>query len=274
MDPQPYPPEGVRLKLARARRHLEELRGEIDTFFESPPFRRVLYRDESGLNYILVGYLTHWLPETLPVIIGDCLQNMRVALDHLAWALAESTGTEPPHNTSFPIYLSRDAFHERNKAGKATVRSGLKRIEAIPEEAQAVVEELQPYCAEDPIMHPLWNLNEYSRIDRHRTLSVMYALSDYESFDIGTVDSSGNFLSVPRDMVTNLRASGGAFYDGQELLSFTLIEPVSDLLVRYESPPYVAFGQRYISIGDPLKVLNEIHGHIEQAVLPKFAKFF
>ncbi len=123
-------------------------------------------------------------------------------------------------------------------------------------------------------MHPLWNLNEYSRIDRHRTLSVMYALSDYESFDIGTVDSSGNFLSVPRDMVTNLRASGGAFYDGQELLSFTLIEPVSDLLVRYESPPYVAFGQRYISIGDPLKVLNEIHGHIEQAVLPKFAKFF
>ena len=92
MASQPYPPEGVRLELARAHQHLEDLRGEVDAFFESPPFRYVLHKDESELNYVLVGYLTHWLPEMLPLIIGDCLQNMRVALDHLAWALAESTG--------------------------------------------------------------------------------------------------------------------------------------------------------------------------------------
>jgi hypothetical protein len=140
----PYPPEGVRLKLARAHGHLQELHGEIDAFFESPPFRIALYRDESGLNYRLIGYLNHWLPEMMPTIIGDCLQNMRVALDHLAWALAESVGEEPPRNTAFPISLNTDAFHERNKAGRATGRSGLKKIEAVPEEAQAVFEELQP----------------------------------------------------------------------------------------------------------------------------------
>jgi hypothetical protein len=210
----------------------------------------------------------------VPLIIGDCLQNIRVALDHLAWALAESTREDPPHHTSFPIYLNPDAFHEQNKAGKATGRSGLKRIEAIPDEAQAIIEKLQPYHYDDPSTHRLWILNEYSRIDRHRTLSIMYALSDYLSFDVGTLDSSGNFVPLSRDMITDSRLAGGAFYHGAELASFTLKEPVPNLQVKYESPLYIAFGQRYISIGDPVDVLSDIHRHIEQVVLPPFARFF
>jgi hypothetical protein len=275
LSARPYPPEGVRLKLARAHGHLQELHGEIDAFFESPPpFRKALYRDEAGLNYRLIGYLNHWLPEMVPTIIGDCLQNMRVALDHLAWALAESTGEEPPHHTSFPISLNHGAFHEQNRAGKPTGRSGLRKIEAIPDEAQAVIEELQPYHGDAPSTHPLWILNEYSRIDRHRTLSVMYAVSDHTDFDIGTPDSSGKLVPLPKDMVTNLTLTGPGFFHGMELARFTLREPVPELRVKYDSPFYITFGQRYISIGDPLEVLGDIHGHIEQTVLPKFARFF
>jgi hypothetical protein len=59
-----------------------------------------------------------------------------------------------------------------------------------------------------------------------------------------------------------------------DLARFTLREPVPDLRVKYDSPFYIMFGQRYISAGDPLKVLGAIHGHIEQTVLPKFARFF
>lgn len=73
MAAEPYPPEGVGIKLAGAPKHLEELRGEIDTFFEPPPFRYVLRRD--GLTYVLREYLTRWLPEVLPVIIGDCCRT-------------------------------------------------------------------------------------------------------------------------------------------------------------------------------------------------------
>lgn len=269
-----YPPDGVRLKLARAQQHLDELRTEIDAFFEDPPFRYVLHADEAGLNFALVGYLTHGLPEMLPLIIGDSLQNMRVALDHLAWALAESTGEEPPHHTSFPIYLNPDAFHERSKAGKATSRSGLRRIEALPEEAQPIIETLQPYHSEDPELDPLWILNEYSRIDRHRKLSVMYSLSDYEECDIGTLDNSGNFVPIPDENIAHFNLASGAFYHGMQLARFTLKEPVPNLHVRYESPQYIAFGQPYISIGNPLEVLSDIHRHILQTVLPPFARFF
>jgi len=262
------------IKLARAHGHLQELHGEIDTFFESPPFQIALHRDESELNYVLVGYLTHWLLEMVPTIIGGCLQNMRVAIDHLAWALAESTGEEPPHNTVFPIYLDSADFHALTNMGKPAPWSGPKKIEAVSDEVQEAIEELQPYHADDPELHPLWILNEYSHIDRHRTTSVIYALSDYTDFDVGTLDSSSELVSLPEDMVTHLGLTSGASYHGTELDRFTLKEPVPDLQVKYDSPFYIAFGQRYISIGDPLEVLGDIHEHIEQMVLPKFAKFF
>ena len=97
----------------------------------------------------------------------------------------------------------------------------------------------------------------------------MYALSDYERIDFGTLDRSGSFVPLPTDMVTISMLAGGAFYHGTEVARFKLKEPVPNLQVEYESPLHIAFGQRYIFIGDPLDVLSDIHRHIEQVVLPR-----
>ena len=53
MSEHPYQPQGIRLKLARANGHLQELHGEIDAFFESPPFRTGV--EEAGA--LLLGNL-------------------------------------------------------------------------------------------------------------------------------------------------------------------------------------------------------------------------
>jgi hypothetical protein len=75
----------------------------------------------------------------------------------------------------------------------------------------------------------------------------MYALSDYEDFDVGTLDSSGNLVSLPKNMLTHLGYTSGAFYNGMELVRFTLREPVPDLRVKYESPFYIAHSVNAIS---------------------------
>lgn len=271
-----YPPElvGARRKLDRAYRHLRELHAEIDAFFELRPYRTALYKDEAGLEHVLVGYLTHRPPETLPMIVGDCMQNMRVSLDHLAWALAGIGGKEPPRSTAFPIYIDLAEFHDLTKRRAPTARSGLNKIRAIPEEAREVIEELQPYHAEDPQLHPLWILNEYSRIDRHRTLSVMFAMSDYTSVDVGRRTESGEFVSDP-DMVANGVLTIGAFRHGGELYRFTLREPESNVGVKYDSPLHLALGQAYVVTGEPVvDLLGSIHRHIDQEVLPRFERFF
>ena len=147
-------------------------------------------------------------------------------------------------------------------------------MRTLPEEAQAIIEGLQPYHGDDPSMHPLWVLNEYSRIDRHRTLSVMYSLSDYEDFEIGRIDDAGNYVEITNDEIEHLGSARGHFYDGTDLLWFTLKRPEKNVKVKYHSPQYIAFGQRYISVGDPVERCSEIHDHIQQVILPKFEKFF
>lgn len=132
-DPsRPWPGEmaGAVFKLYRAALHLQELQCEIDAYLSSQPHSTTLYSDGSDRRFVLKGHLSHEPPEMLPLIVGDCLQNMRVALDHLAWALAELGGKEPPRNTAFPIYIDRDDFHDRNKKGVPTAGSGLGKMRA------------------------------------------------------------------------------------------------------------------------------------------------
>ncbi len=222
----PYPPEGVRLKLDRAYEHLVAVHDEIGAFFELQPYRTVLQKvDTDGLEYVLRGYIAHPPPEMLPLIIGDCLQNMRTALDHLVWAMAIAhSGQEPPFKTSFPIYTNRDAFHDRKSSGKPTPGSGLKRIEVLPEAAQALIESFQPYHCRDEYDSHLWVLNEFSRIDRHRTLSIVVAMSHYTGVEVGRRTESGKFVSTP-DIIDHATLSTGSFEHGAELYRFTLKRP-------------------------------------------------
>lgn len=273
--PWPAGLAGTVLKLWRAQCHLWELNAEIDGFFDLKPYRTVLYKHEAGLEHVLVVHTTQEPPVSLSLITGDCMQNMRVALDQLAWALAGIGGKEPPGNTAFPIYLDPDDFHEKTKKGRPAAGSGLAKIRAMPAEARAMIEELQPYHAEDPEVHPLWTLNEYSRIDRHRTLSIMFALNDYSDATVGRRSESGKFVPDP-DMTTYEVLSSGAFYDGAELFRFTLKEPEPNVEVRYDSSPlYLSLGKAYVTTGIPVvELLADIHRHIEQNVLPPFRKFF
>lgn len=274
---RPWPAElaGPALKLWRAQCHLVDMQNEINAFFLQTPYRTVLYKHEAGLHHVLRVHTTQEPPVELPLMAGDCMQNMRVALDQLAWSLAGISGKEPPGNTAFPIYLTADDFHEKTKKGRPAARSGLAKIRTMPKEARAIIEELQPYHAEDPELHPLWILNKWSRIDRHRTLSIMFALNDYSDATVGRRSESGEFVPDP-DMTAEEVLSSGAFYDGAELFRFTLKEPEPNAAVHYEaSPLYLSLGKAYVTTGVEVgQLLGDIHRHIEQDILPRFEKFF
>ena len=64
MHQRPWPAElaGAVLRLWRARCHLEELRAEIDGFFDLKPYRTVLYKHEAGLEHVLVVHTTQERP--------------------------------------------------------------------------------------------------------------------------------------------------------------------------------------------------------------------
>jgi hypothetical protein len=108
-------------------------------------------------------------PEKLSTVVGDCLQNLRSALDHEVHrqaAAVKGRGWSGLEQTQFPVHSDAKSFPSvrRNALG------GL-----LPGVADAV-EALQPFVVPvDPLAPVLHLLHLAARIDRHRLLHVAAA---------------------------------------------------------------------------------------------------
>lgn len=97
------------------------------------------------------------------LVIGDCVQNFRSALDHMVWQLApQKARRDAPTSLEFPIFLDPLRYN----AAAPT------RIASLPAAAQRIIESVQPFNRDEPIKDPLWQLHTLSNIDKHRRLHV------------------------------------------------------------------------------------------------------
>jgi hypothetical protein len=194
------------LKLAWASYHLDRFEAEVREWRERHTHRYESHFDrESGKQIVRIRF-----PEPVPtefrLIIGDCLHNLRSALDNLAYELAVSEHGSSPlpgrheRRSEFPIFGKR----------KWSVRERREKIGCINPRAQAIIQRLQPYRRGDKYASdPLWMLNELNNMDKHRVPVVtQVALSAW-------VDLS-DAPYLPGTLNLNL----GAFEDGAEIASY------------------------------------------------------
>ena len=109
-------------------------------------------------------------PLRLSILIGDCLFNLRSALDHLALALARTytpgLTEKQTEDSQFPIFAD-----PANYAEKRT-----KAIGCGPA-AQDDIEKLQPYhTGNNPGCIRSWDIHNLNNIDKHRSLTVFAAM--------------------------------------------------------------------------------------------------
>jgi len=149
----------VRVKVERAKKHLIDLEKGI-----------IPYRGKS--IWIGIGEPNSQTGQPsggrirLPVIpfdslaaAGDVIQNLRSALDHLAYQLftVGSPGQVPNRRLCFPISDSA----KRYEAEKAL------KVEGMREDAKKFIDSLKPYQGGN---EPLWTLHEFNNIDKHKFL--------------------------------------------------------------------------------------------------------
>src|SRR5438093_1376013 len=109
-----HPLDGIRKKIERAEEHLATIRREIGRHKEK--CQVVAKKNHDTNEVVLIAQFPD--PDLmLSVIIGECLHNLRSALDHLVWALIENN---PPHHgipgvSQFPICSSVSAFQDQIK---------------------------------------------------------------------------------------------------------------------------------------------------------------
>jgi len=159
---------GVRRKLDRAQHHFNDLHARIKTSLTAKPDGETINPelDEDGKTITLRLPSVQALDPDLPLIVGDCLHNLRSALDHLVFQLAKLNGatSKDATKTSFPVALTSAEFNRKSKNFAAILTPA----------ALTAIEDLQPYKTSNPAATGyLWLLSQLDIIDKHRLLVVI-----------------------------------------------------------------------------------------------------
>ncbi len=184
-------------KLARARRHIEELKLKLREFRATHPYElRPIQASDGGQVGAWVGAAEP--PASIGPIVGDVACNLRGALDQLVYALAWADSGKPRGRARFPIARSAKRF----KAEKRKLRGLSKRhVRAI--------ECLQPYWVGAWTVH----LRDLSLPENHMRLRLVAAPGPEELRHRD--DPSGPWLNIAVDFDVALSE---AFPDGSPVV--------------------------------------------------------
>lgn len=156
------------VKVNRAYEHIIDLQGRIILFRADQRSHQTFFEDDpqSGQRTYYVRILKE-IPLEFSALIGDILQNLRSALDHLAWHLVQSspvTPKAPAKDIYFPIFETAREY----TTGK------MRKIQGMSDAAIKAIDRLEPYYRPDGEgigqSVPLFWLHEINKLDKHRLL--------------------------------------------------------------------------------------------------------
>jgi hypothetical protein len=115
----------ITLKIKRAKEHVENLERQLCAFLESSPYKVGAKHDPQTRKLIYYVTSAEPIPDCLPLVAGDAIQNLMSALDHLAYQIAcTDTGDSPPNPNWIYFPVADDAVkYEAKKRRKLRGRA-------------------------------------------------------------------------------------------------------------------------------------------------------
>jgi len=244
--------KGVQAKVERAKHHVQDLNGALQTFFDSKPYVVGTKRNPQTRQLIYYVVSVREGPAIVNVIAGEVLQSLRSALDHLAYQLVlVGTGQPGPFNhVYFPIFNSAQEYEAEK----------LRQIKGMRKKAIDAIDAVKPYKGGN---ETLWRLHKLNIVDKHRLLVTVG--SRVRSVDLGALVSSrmklpdgtpvpkmsAFFRAASDDPMVPLKAGDEVFIDGPDA------EPKQDFEIRFE----VALSEPGILAGEP--VIETLHQMVD-----------
>lgn len=238
--------DGIDAKLGRAEHHLETIKREVAEFIAPNPDHFVSDYDAARQQIAvkpsqkLFAKRNDW-----SAVIGDCVHNLRSALDHLAHQLVVLGGGVPKSGrggTAYPILDSSTGPRGGPRQVRIETTSG-----SVAPAVQTRIEELQPYKRTNPSVDDLlWILSELDNMDKHRELATTaVAMSDF-SFGIVSMRD----INVHVDHV----GFSGPFDQNTELarLKAIVAGPNPKMEMKHEGTIEITLGVPCIKAGEPL----------------------
>lgn len=147
-------------KIERAKKHTNDLEAEIIAFWDTKPYEiETQGNPKTGPGSYRIKGTPKPLPESVPLIAGDAVHNLRAALDHFACGSVATDTT----NTAFPVWRAN-----RTPTGvewKGLVKGKLSGASPRLIKAVTAVKAYKAGNGED-----VWAIDNLDRIDKHRLL--------------------------------------------------------------------------------------------------------
>ena len=195
-------------RIARAKKHFNDLVVEVDTFVKSNPCANVV--DDDGTNCTHKFKLVKPLPNDLSDLAVDCTDSLRSALDQVGYASAVSAGCADPKSTYFPF------------AGSLAELDNViaRRCRDLPPDIVTLFRGFQPYKGGDDL---LWAMNRVRVANQHKILTGTALANQSFNMLIGEMTmGAGGFIGPGRwnnakqEIVYAISKSGTKFdYKGQ-----------------------------------------------------------
>ncbi|MDQ2665894.1 MAG: hypothetical protein M3Z05_07775 [Gemmatimonadota bacterium] len=233
-----------RASLTRARRELGAFAGAERDWASSDAVRLVHAHDMRGGRYLVRAQVVKPVPDDVAQLAATVVRSLHQSLDDLATRLAGAPA-------KFPIFESLAMYAQRAR----------KAISRMSDEAQATIEDLQPYHEiggfEDA---PLWRLKS---LDMPEAPWLGGSIRDGGTMGVNT--ARGVIVSG-EPVITS-----GAFADGAIVASvparIVAPDPKLDMFLRVDFA--IAYLERGPGRGrDVVELLGDLCDHVEHEVFP------
>jgi hypothetical protein len=168
----PLGPDGfysAKLRIERAKEHLNDLEAQINSFFGEKPYTRVVEPDPNGTHEIHKLRLTKPFPFRWRILATEIIEHLRASLDHATWATGYLSTRNPDiQQVAFP-------FGETLSDLDNSMR---RRSKNLPPEIQALLRTFQPYKGGNDL---LFDLNDMCNLSKHALIAfIANAIADGE----------------------------------------------------------------------------------------------
>lgn len=246
----PHPLDVCLLRVQRARQHFERLQSAFNVIPVQAKSITLASYFETDANKLIVTIATvPELPLEWSLDASECLFNLRVALDYLAWQLAvwnlqrQGKTRDPLFDTQYPIATSKQKLKGR-------------QIQDLAPDHRAIIERAQPYGPDHMAQyanviargmkpeilakqHVVAALGSLNNADKHRLLyptavsATVTRIGDFTTFDCEVANPNFFIQGPPPFQV-------GAKWADFDVVSVTGPDPRVEVPVDIE--PTLAFG--------------------------------
>lgn len=154
---------GIGAKLKRAQENIFYLDEQIALFFQEGDYPVLPKSDREEFLKAIQYHRNRVVPPQFSVLAGEIVHHLRSCFDHIAWHFTVAP-VKNIRKIEFPVFAERPNNHDSRKTFDG-------KIEGITDaNVRRMIEGLQPYNAADPLDDPLYIINDFDIVDKHREL--------------------------------------------------------------------------------------------------------